>query len=175
MRKMTLSLTMLLAGLAALMGVSSPARAAAIYRVVMTVNGVDYCLDADNNGTGRNGNKVQVWQCNGLPNQQWELVGDQRLQNVWAEQKRKYVHAGYLHRTADGGGAAVTLADIQVGPQFWNNLRPGAPAPHPIWSSGNPSLCLDADSSGGGVVNGRKVQLYQCHGGANQLWRLAVA
>jgi len=33
-----------------------------------------YCLDDRNNGTA-NGTVVQIWTCNGLPNQQWSVVG----------------------------------------------------------------------------------------------------
>lgn len=38
------------------------------------INGINgRCLDADLNTIANNGAKVQLWDCNGLPQQQWTV------------------------------------------------------------------------------------------------------
>lgn len=40
------------------------------------------CLDANNGELGRNGARVQMWDCNGWENQQWQLFSNHTVKNV---------------------------------------------------------------------------------------------
>ena len=55
---------------------------------------VDFCLDL-NGGDTTNGNLVQVWECNGLANQQW-VFADGTFQIQYYADKSKCVDAGSL-------------------------------------------------------------------------------
>ncbi|MFI1017344.1 RICIN domain-containing protein [Streptomyces sp. NPDC020965] len=70
-------------GLVTLAEKSRPAAgpSAAWVRVRSLYGGGVQCLDADINGGGGNGNRVQVWTCNGLPQQRWFSADNGMLMN----------------------------------------------------------------------------------------------
>jgi hypothetical protein len=114
------------------------------------------CVD-NNNASGTNGNKVQIWDCDGNTGaQNWTVNSNGTL-------------------TIDGGCMDITGAKYANGTLIeWWTCNGGA---NQQWkaSSGelvNPTsgLCLDDPASN--TTNGTQLILYTCNGGANQKWTL---
>jgi non-reducing end alpha-L-arabinofuranosidase len=114
------------------------------------------CVD-NNNGAGTNGNKIQIWDCDGYaPAQNWTLASDGSLQ-------------------IDGGCADITGANYNNGtPIQWYSCWGGA---NQQWQAVNGQLvnpasgkCLDDPNSN--TTNGTQLILWTCNGGANQQWHL---
>jgi non-reducing end alpha-L-arabinofuranosidase len=114
------------------------------------------CVD-NNNGSGTNGNKVQIWTCDGnTAAQNWTVNANGTL-------------------TIDGGCMDITGAKYVNGTLIeWWPCNGGA---NQQWeaSSGeivNPTsgMCLDDPASN--LTNGTQLILYTCHGGTNQKWTL---
>ena len=111
MRKMwaAVAVTGVLAASAVTLQASSAA--AASYGVAIHSAKSGRCLDADLNTIGGNGTKVQLWDCNGQPQQKWYYDG-------------KFTHSGYNARCLDadlntigGDGTKVQLWDCNGQPQ----------------------------------------------------------
>jgi hypothetical protein len=114
------------------------------------------CVD-NNNGSGTNGNKVQIWDCDGnTAAQNWTVNSNGTL-------------------TIDGGCMDITGAKYVNGTLIeWWPCNGGA---NQQWtaSSGeivNPhsGLCLDDPASN--TTNGTQLILFTCNGGTNQHWTL---
>jgi hypothetical protein len=114
------------------------------------------CLD-NNNGSGANGNKVQVWACDGYaPAQNWTVNTNGTI-------------------TIDGGCLDITGAKYANGTlvELWT-CNGGA---NQQWKAENGELvnptsgqCLDDPN--GSTTNGTQLQIYACWGGSNQKWSL---
>jgi hypothetical protein len=128
------------------------------------------CLDADGNHLDQNGDRVQLWDCNGGDNQKWYLepVNPQnpsqfRLRNV-ADQKCLDADANGLNNNGD----KVQLWGCGSGlEQRWlvyhgsgNDL---------VFKNMADGKVLDADANGINN-NGDRVQVWDWWGGANQIW-----
>jgi hypothetical protein len=130
------------------------------YPFRIAVNG--RCLDADRNTTGGNGTKVQLWDCNGKPQQMWTSQPDGTLVNRWSG---RCLDAD--RSTTGGNGTKVQLwdcnGDVQ---QQWDSLGDGSHPMRVAWTG----RCLDADLN---TIrrNGTKVQLWDCNGQRQQSWR----
>jgi hypothetical protein len=73
------------------------------------------CLDADTNTIRANGTVVQVWHCNGVPNQRWRFLSNRTIQNV---QSGRCLDA--FAPTANINGGKIVLWDCNGGPtQIW--------------------------------------------------------
>jgi non-reducing end alpha-L-arabinofuranosidase len=114
------------------------------------------CVD-NNNGSGTNGNKVQIWDCDGnTAAQNWTVNSNGTL-------------------TIDGGCMDITNASNSNGTLIeWWTCNGGA---NQQWQASNGELvnpasgkCLDDPASN--TTNGTQLILYTCNGGSNQKWTL---
>ncbi|MFI6513906.1 RICIN domain-containing protein [Streptosporangium sp. NPDC050855] len=116
------------------------------------------CLDVSGASTA-NGAAVNIWDCNGRPNQQWTSTAAQELR-VYGNKCLDVSGAG----TADG--TAVNIWDCNG----QNNQKWRLNADGTITAVGA-NKCLDV--SGFGTANGTKVHIWTCAGGTNQRWTRA--
>jgi hypothetical protein len=114
------------------------------------------CAD-NNNGAATDGNKIQMWDCDGYtPAQNWTLAGNGSLQ-------------------IDGGCMDITGVNYSNGTLIqWYSCSGGA---NQQWQAVNGQLvnpasgkCLDDPASN--TTNGTQLILYTCNGGSNQQWHL---
>jgi hypothetical protein len=118
------------------------------------VNSAD-CVD-NNNASGTNGNKVQIWTCDGNTGaQNWTLNSNGTI-------------------TIDGGCMDITGANYSNGTLVeWWTCNSGANQQWTAESNGtivNPASgkCLDDPNSN--LTNGTQLDLWACNGGTNQKW-----
>jgi non-reducing end alpha-L-arabinofuranosidase len=114
------------------------------------------CMD-NNNGSGANGNKVQIWACNGYaPAQNWTVNANGTI-------------------TIDGGCLDITGANYNNGTlvELWT-CNGGA---NQQWKAQNGALvnptsgkCLDDPN--GSTTNGTQLQIWSCSGASNQKWTI---
>ncbi|EPX55599.1 peptidase, M27 (PrtB) family [Cystobacter fuscus DSM 2262] len=116
------------------------------------------CLDADATSSGTNGTRIQLWDCNGWDNQNWQLLADGTIRSVGG----KCLDADANNSGANG--TRVQLWDCNG----WDNQKWQLLADGTIRSVGG--KCLDADANSSGA-NGTSVQLWDCIGWENQKWR----
>jgi hypothetical protein len=116
------------------------------------------CVDV-NDGIGKNGTKVQMWDCGGyLPAQQWTMNANGTI-------------------TAGGGCLDIYGAAYTDGTNItWNTCNGGA---NQQWRMENGQLvnpvsnkCLDDPAAN--TANGTQLKLYGCNGGSWQQWRLST-
>jgi non-reducing end alpha-L-arabinofuranosidase len=114
------------------------------------------CMD-NNNASGTNGNKVQIWDCDGNTGaQNWTVNSNETL-------------------TIDGGCMDITGAKYVNGTLIeWWPCNGGA---NQQWTASggqivNPhsGMCLDDPASN--TTNGTQLVLWTCNGGTNQKWTL---
>ncbi len=113
------------------------------------------CLDVPSAATA-NDTQLQIWDCNGGSNQQWNYLANHELQV-------------YGNKCLDVPGHATT-AGTRV--QIWD-CNGGANQQWTLNSDGTvvgaeSGLCLDVTS--GGTANGSPVEIWSCNGGSNQKW-----
>jgi hypothetical protein len=132
------------------------------------------CLDANDLGSaaGRNGDKVQLWNCYGGASQEW-IAHYKSGQLAWL------VNAKYpgMCLNADNGGGLANGRRVQLwncydgANELWNV---GTLLAHPVSSplflgqGGSQSLALDADKYNLG--NGDKAEVWAYYGSSSQLW-----
>jgi non-reducing end alpha-L-arabinofuranosidase len=114
------------------------------------------CVD-NNNGSGTNGNKVQIWTCDGnTAAQNWTVNSNGTL-------------------TIDGGCMDITNANYSNGTLIeWWTCNGGA---NQQWQAQNGEVVNPAsgkclDDPGSNTTNGTQLILYTCNGGSNQHWTL---
>lgn len=118
------------------------------------------CLDAYGPGNGGLTTPVELWDCNGGINQQWQFNSNGTIQ---------LVHNGgrCLDANGTGNGANATnvwLWDCNGGPnQQWVRYPDGSIA---LLNGGR---CLDANGAANGA-NGLQLWLWDCNNGINQHW-----
>jgi hypothetical protein len=125
-----------------------------------------YCLDADNTTLPANGTKVQLWECNGSPQQGWAYVPLTNGTTAIVLEK-----TGQCLEKAPGSdyGIGVQVWDCNYLPQqqwtvFFDQTN------NTFWyRNGLGGLFLDADNSHG-TGNGTRVQVWGWLNGANQKW-----
>ncbi|HEX6526169.1 MAG TPA: ricin-type beta-trefoil lectin domain protein [Streptosporangiaceae bacterium] len=113
------------------------------------------CVD-DNAQSTANGTKIQMWDCNGGPNQNWTVASDGTLQ----------VFGKCMDITGANfnNGTNIELWDCNGGAnQQWHATNGELVNP----ASGK---CLDDPSSN--TANGTQLDLWTCGGGTNQQWHL---
>lgn len=124
-------------------------------------NSAGYHMCLDNNGfSSVNGNKIDVWQCNGSAAQTWTVSGNYTHQ---------IMNNGKCLSVAGNGtvdGTAITLYSCNGSSgQQWSLTSGGTPTTLVNPHSGK---CLD--DRGFSTTNGTQAEIYTCNGGANQLW-----
>ncbi len=115
------------------------------------------CVD-NNNGSGTDGNKVQMWACDGnTAAQNWTVNSNGTL-------------------TIDGGCMDITGAKYTNGTLIeWWPCNGGA---NQQWEAGsnselvNPASGMCLDDPAFNTAEGTQLILYTCNGGANQVWHL---
>jgi hypothetical protein len=117
------------------------------------------CLDVHTPGGQPASSVVQIWDCHGNANQRWQrrfaewdggqLVGD--------------VNGNCLTASGTANGSAVTFQPCGTGSQLFSYLADGS-----LYHQAS-KRCLDVISNFG-YGNGTGLQLYDCHGQANQRW-----
>jgi len=135
------------------------------------------CLDAAMEGGGVNGNKVQIWDCNTSPVQEWDIYQNVATGAYYLVNSRfnKCLDADLNSIGRDGTKVQLWACTGQENQQwypavawaiFWQHIYSQSPL-------AGTSNALDADT-GGGLVNGAKVQLWHSWGGDNQVWSMHV-
>jgi len=114
--------------------------------------GSNRCLDV-NGASQTDGATVQIWDCNGGPNQQWTLTASGQL-TVYGNK--------CLDVPGTTSGSRVRIWTCGSGNQQWRVNADGT-----IVATGS-GLCLDVN--GAGTANGSAVQVWTCNGGTNQSW-----
>jgi hypothetical protein len=117
--------------------------------------GSNRCLDVPNQATA-NGTLLDIWDCNGGANQQWNYLSNGELQ----------VYGSKCLDVPNHATAAGTRVDI------WD-CNGGANQQWTLNSNGTvvgreSGLCLDV--TGAGTANGTAAELWGCTGGSNQQW-----
>lgn len=129
----------------------------------ITVNG-GLCLDAHAPDAGRNGGRVQVWTCNGSPQQRWRFDSSTgQLRNSVAGLCLD-VHAPDL----ENNGGRVQVWTCNNSPQqrwMLDEARNSL-----LVSSGR---CLDAHAPDMNT-NGGRVQIWACNNSPQQTWRFGA-
>jgi hypothetical protein len=140
--------------------------------VVNYMDGQKYCLDA-NLGSGKlyDGDKVQIWACNGNANQRWHQNGNE-IQNGDTSNGTFCLDATSQH-IGDGDQIQVWGCNGLTNQAWYSTGNSGSPDGWRALSNGaNRGLCLDANWSTGALSDGDKVQLWSCNGGGNQAWTI---
>jgi non-reducing end alpha-L-arabinofuranosidase len=112
------------------------------------------CMD-NNNGSGANGNKVQIWACDGFaPAQNWTVNANGTI-------------------TIDGGCLDITGANFSNGTQV--ELWACNGGSNQQWTASNGALVNPAsgkclDDPNGSTTNGTQLQIWSCSGASNQKW-----
>jgi hypothetical protein len=106
---------------------------------------------------GRDGSPLQLWDCAGSANQEWEFRDDGTVRSL-----------GLCMDVAGGStddGAVIQLARCSGNPAQQFGLSSAGDLVNP-----QADKCVDAKDNGTG--NGTKLQLWTCAGTANQKWRV---
>ncbi|NED87963.1 hypothetical protein G3I76_48765, partial [Streptomyces sp. SID11233] len=118
----------------------------------------DKCLDDDSSSVA-NGNKIQIWTCNGSTAQRVTVAVDGSLQ----------VLGKCVEVTGNGGAANGTLVELWDcnggNNQKWSHTASTGALVNP--QSGR---CLDVPDAS--TADGTQLEIWDCHGGNNQKWSL---
>ncbi len=135
------------------------------------------CLDVEESDPA-SGTAVKLYRCTGGENQRWRLDLTALPQPVAGLGGRCLVPGA----APGAGGPRLTIGDCGGPDALWRLAPPAPPTSGPaLPDHARPSLLvhhqtgLCADVAGGMVADGTPIQLFPCHGGANQLWRPAAA
>ena len=119
--------------------------------------GAGLCLDAHASDMAKNGGRVQVWSCNGQPQQRWTY--DRATSAIRVSSGLCLdVHAAEM--TMNGWRVQVWACNGQV-QQQWTPMPGGA------IRSNRSGLCLDVHAPDQSI-NGGRVQVWQCSGAQQQ-------
>lgn len=156
-------------------GYVSPSGGAGYTELVNYATGQHYCLDA-NLGSGKlyNGDKVQIWSCNGGSNQKWRWNGS-ALENADTTDGVFCLDAtdSTASQIADGDQIQLWNCNGRPNQNWYSTSNANSPDGWRALSNGaNRSLCLDGNFSTGALGNGDKVQLWGCNNGGNQAWAI---
>jgi hypothetical protein len=133
----------------------APASAPRTFRLVGAQS--NRCLDVPESSTS-NGTQLEVWDCNGDPNQVWTLNASGQL-TVYSGNDLKCLDAAFGGTTP--GTYAIIWQCADTATQWTFNA--GGTVTNP-----RSGLCLDVTENGTG--NGSPVELWTCNGGQNQVW-----
>ncbi len=109
------------------------------------------CLDAPE--PGKNGGRVQIWDCNNSPNQQWQFVG-----GAIADSAGKCLNAANPHKS----GERLEIRDCNNSSNQKWTLSKGR-----LINGGGKCLNVPAPHQNGG-----QVQIWDCNNAPNQQWSI---
>jgi hypothetical protein len=131
------------------------------------------CLDADTATIAENGTRIQLWDCNGQPQQRWLVFA----YPVTGAIGLVSMHAPYRVLDLDVHSAGRNSGRVQLwsyngeSQQQWN--RASEPRPADSLRSGfSPHRCLDADVHSMHRL-GTIVHMWDCNGQPQQRWHWA--
>ena len=150
---------------------AAPAQAATYFKLVGL--GSNKCLDMKAEDGGRNGSRVQTWQCYGSSNQRWTLypVGKTSTGATYFQiisQAPGHLCMEVRSSSVSNGAQVDMVGCSQDGNQFWRWGSGGIGYSLPLISL-NSGKCLDV--SGNSTANGAKVQQWDCNGTAAQYFK----
>jgi hypothetical protein len=121
------------------------------------------CLD--NSGSKKaNGNKIQLYTCNGTGAQKWTINSNGTITNS----------NGYCLDATDAGTVKGTIVQLwqcdDTKAQQWSYDKTASVIHYANPNASN--LCLDAKNAG--TTNGTQIQIYTCNGTAAQKWTLTA-
>ncbi len=137
------------------------------------------CLDADTTMGGVNGNKVQIWDCNLMIQQDWNFWETSSGSNVYYIVSQKYGKClDQDLNTLPRNGTKVQLWDCNYQKQQlwylpWMASGNRTSSWYQFFASSAHGSVLDADNSHGNA-NGSQVQLWQNLNGSNQYWHIGT-
>lgn len=134
---------------------SSPA-APSTFRLVAAQSGL--CLDVPQSKTAA-GTQLDIWDCNGDPNQVWTQTGSKQL-TVYSGDDLRCVDSAFGATTP---GAFAIIWPCSSAANQWSLNANGTV------TDVRSGLCLDVTQNG--TSDGSPVQLWTCNGGENQVWR----
>jgi alpha galactosidase A-like protein/ricin-type beta-trefoil lectin protein/alpha galactosidase C-like protein len=143
------------AGAAVLLTVTGTGTSNTGRQIVGTQSG--RCVDVLNSAT-TNGTQVQLWDCNGRPNQSWTATSSRQLM-VLGSKCLDALNQG----TTNGTQVVIWDCNGQTNQQWAVNSTGTI-------TGVQSNLCLDANNQGTG--NGTKLILWACNGQSNQQWTL---
>ncbi|GAB7185264.1 glycosyl hydrolase family 27 [Kitasatospora sp. Ki12] len=120
--------------------------------------GAGKCLDVPNSTTTP-GTQLQIWDCNGQPNQTWTRTSSGQL-TVTSGGTRMCLDA-YDGQTAPGTKVEIWTCNDQANQQ-WKVNADGTV------TSAQSGLCLDVTAKS--TANGALIDLWTCNGQTNQQW-----
>ncbi|WP_329411914.1 ricin-type beta-trefoil lectin domain protein [Streptomyces sp. NBC_00704] len=139
-------------------GAGAPEPAAPVPGALIIGKGSGRCVDVTDaqNGKGKDGTPLQLWDCAGSANQKWVFRSDGTVRAL-----------GLCMDVAWGSkddGAVIQVANCSGNPaQQWVLSEHGDLV--------NPQADKCIDAKDGGTGNGTKLQLWTCSGTPNQKWR----
>jgi hypothetical protein len=124
------------------------------------------CLDDTVNSTA-NGNKIQIWGCNGGDSQNWEYVPDGTPGGAGTLQ----IHGNCADITNFGTANGSKI-------QLWSCTGAANQQWFLVGSAGelyNPASGRCLDDTGKSTTDGTQVEIFDCNGGTNQAWTPAAS
>ena len=122
------------------------------------------CLDVPDFGRpALSGDPLQMFTCHGGLNQQFDLLEDGSLRSRFAPD----LCVDFPHFMQPRNGVALELNPCSPGARAWSANR----APLTMSSAWAPAMCVDIPDNGRPEQPGDTVQVFTCHGRANQRFR----
>jgi hypothetical protein len=142
----------------------------------ITNNDSGRCLDADANAIGANGTIVQLWDCNGSVEQQWQVISEPGGTGTYIGLRN--ADSGRCldadTNTINKNGTTIQLWDCNSSAEQSWQVNPHAYDAFNLLNTDAPlAPMLDADSTTIGA-NGTKVQLWANQYDTNQMWTYHV-
>jgi hypothetical protein len=137
---------------------ASPSKSTAPTTVEIIGFGSNRCIDVtgSSDGVGHDGTRLQLWDCEGTPNQRWRFMSDGTVRSL-----------GLCMDVANADsadGTAIQVADCSGNPAQQFRLNSAHDLTNP-----QANKCVDATDQQ--TANGTKLQLWSCGGTSNQKWK----
>lgn len=125
-----------------------------------------WCLDADANTAGQNGQKIQGWQCLGNVNQEWQLyaVPNSGTTMIVSAKDGECLDADTLTAGQNGQKVQGWACNGWKNQQWFTG-----PSSLGDWENAGDGECLDADTNTA-RTDGQKIQDWACNGSSEQEW-----
>ncbi|KPI30532.1 Ricin B lectin [Actinobacteria bacterium OK074] len=137
---------------------ASPSKPATVTTVEIIGFASNRCVDVtdSSDGVGHDGTRLQLWDCEGTPNQKWRFMSDGTVRSL-----------GLCMDVANANsadGTAIQVAKCSGNPAQQFRLNTAHDLTNP-----QADKCVDATDQA--TANGTKLQLWTCEGTGNQKWK----